>query len=313
MKIQCDVCSKQEASVFCSADEAALCSGCDQGVHHANQLASKHQRFSLIHPSASGAPLCDICQEKKALLFCQQDRAILCRDCDLPIHTANEHTQRHNRFLLTGIKLFGISALHSSTPTTTIPTTSTSKITTSCSGYDLVPDFNSQPLPTKKTTSLPSPISTPCSDAKAPTSNDMNNLMGVNDGGGLTSSISEYLIEMLPGWQVEDLLDSTSATSGFCKGIDDDLASIFNRDPENRFSSSEKLGRWVPQAPVFPQTSAHNSTISGLNGAGGAKTDSGEKVNRKWIDDGFTVPEISPQSKRSKPLRPTTQWQKFLL
>ena len=62
MKIQCDVCEKQEAIVFCAADEAALCEGCDYRVHHANKLASKHLRFSLLHPSFKEAPLCDICQ-----------------------------------------------------------------------------------------------------------------------------------------------------------------------------------------------------------------------------------------------------------
>ncbi|KAL0432386.1 UNVERIFIED_CONTAM: B-box zinc finger protein 21 [Sesamum latifolium] len=141
MKIQCDVCEKDEASLFCVADEAALCTACDHRVHHANKLAGKHQRFSLHHPSPKQAPLCDICQvlviatclfrllvmidvvisewinllrqERRAFLFCQQDRAILCRECDVPIHKANEHTQKHARFLLTGVKLSATAALYS--------------------------------------------------------------------------------------------------------------------------------------------------------------------------------------------------------
>lgn len=62
MKIWCDVCDKEEASVFCSADEAALCVACDRRVHHANKLASKHPRFNLVSPSYKESPLCDICQ-----------------------------------------------------------------------------------------------------------------------------------------------------------------------------------------------------------------------------------------------------------
>jgi hypothetical protein len=62
MKIQCDVCDKEQANVFCPADEAALCDGCDHSIHHANKLASQHTRFSLRHPSFKEAPLCDICQ-----------------------------------------------------------------------------------------------------------------------------------------------------------------------------------------------------------------------------------------------------------
>ncbi|KAL7256508.1 hypothetical protein ACSBR1_010440 [Camellia fascicularis] len=70
MKIQCDVCNKDEASMFCSANEATLCVACDHPVHHANKLAGKRQRFSLLHPSPKQFPLCDICQEKRAFLFC---------------------------------------------------------------------------------------------------------------------------------------------------------------------------------------------------------------------------------------------------
>lgn len=69
MKIQCDVCNKHEASVFCTADEAALCDGCDHRVHHANKLASKHQRFSLLRPSPKQHPLCDICQVNQSTTF----------------------------------------------------------------------------------------------------------------------------------------------------------------------------------------------------------------------------------------------------
>uniref|UniRef100_J3LFA1 B box-type domain-containing protein n=1 Tax=Oryza brachyantha TaxID=4533 RepID=J3LFA1_ORYBR len=101
MKVQCDVCAAEAASVFCCADEAALCDACDRRVHRANKLAGKHRRFSLVNPSASGrsppAPLCDICQEKRGFLFCKEDRAILCRECDAPVHSTSELTMRHSR------------------------------------------------------------------------------------------------------------------------------------------------------------------------------------------------------------------------
>ncbi|XP_052488170.1 B-box zinc finger protein 21 isoform X2 [Gossypium raimondii] len=210
MKIQCDVCYKEEATVFCTADEAALCDACDHRVHHANKLASKHQRFTLLHPCSSSkqVPLCDICQEKRAFLFCQQDRAILCRDCDVPIHSANEHTQRHNRFLLT--------------------------------------DFN-------------------------PSSNEVD---------GSTSSISEYLIEMLPGWHVEDLLDSSPSLSpiGFCKNDDGMLP----------FSDPSQSLYHLPQ----------------MEGPIGLK-ETTMKGNKRWTNDAFTVPQINPPptvvTKRSRP------------
>ncbi|GFP89126.1 B-box zinc finger protein 21 [Phtheirospermum japonicum] len=113
MKIQCDVCDKDEASVFCVADEAALCATGDHRVHHANKLAGKHQRFSLHHPSPKQAPLCDVCQDKRAFLFCHQERAIFCKECDFQIHKANEHTKNHTRFFLTGVKLSSTATLYS--------------------------------------------------------------------------------------------------------------------------------------------------------------------------------------------------------
>lgn len=61
MKIQCNVCEAAEANVLCCADEAALCRACDETVHAANKLASKHQRVPLS-TSSPQIPKCDICQ-----------------------------------------------------------------------------------------------------------------------------------------------------------------------------------------------------------------------------------------------------------
>ncbi|KAJ3671565.1 hypothetical protein LUZ60_007644 [Juncus effusus] len=107
MKIQCDVCERAEAAVLCCADEAALCWACDDVVHAANKLAGKHQRVPLlprINPS-SDHPLCDICQEKPGFFFCLEDRALLCRACDVAIHTTNNHVSKHQRYLITGVRV----------------------------------------------------------------------------------------------------------------------------------------------------------------------------------------------------------------
>ncbi|RZC87849.1 hypothetical protein C5167_028302 [Papaver somniferum] len=104
MKIQCDVCEKAEAVVLCCADEAALCYNCDEKVHAANKLASKHQRIPLLHNNHNrNQPSCDICQEKAGYFFCLEDRALLCRNCDVSIHSSTQSS--HQRFLLTGVKL----------------------------------------------------------------------------------------------------------------------------------------------------------------------------------------------------------------
>ncbi|CAL9121350.1 unnamed protein product [Musa textilis] len=117
MKIQCNACEAAEAAVLCCADEAALCWACDEKVHAANRLAGKHQRVPLLSDdgggpvsgssssTASGVPKCDICQEASGYFFCLEDRALLCRKCDLSIHTANSYVSAHQRFLLTGVRV----------------------------------------------------------------------------------------------------------------------------------------------------------------------------------------------------------------
>ncbi|THU53385.1 hypothetical protein C4D60_Mb10t13840 [Musa balbisiana] len=110
MKIQCDVCERAAAAVLCCADEAALCWGCDEKVHAANKLAGMHQRVPLLLPansssSSSHIPSCDICQEKAGYFFCLEDRAMLCRQCDVTIHTASPYVSSHRRFLITGVRV----------------------------------------------------------------------------------------------------------------------------------------------------------------------------------------------------------------
>ncbi|CAI9777866.1 unnamed protein product [Fraxinus pennsylvanica] len=309
MKIQCDVCDKDEASVFCVADEAALCAACDHRVHHANKLAGKHHRFSLLQPSPEQLAVCDICQEKTAILFCQQDRAILCKECDIPIHKANEHTQKHNRFLLTGVKLSATSALHSSSSTTTStespltnvsdsvpniqPHTSLHKpVSVSSSVYETL--TNPPPF-TAKTTSVMAPPPTYFKSG-----GNIELINGENNDS--TSSISEYLINTLPGWHVEDLLDSSS--TGFFKTTENDVLSFLNADLGSNLSTfpPENMGFWVPQAPPPLYYPTQIQSYPTLNIALGApdelkefKQISNIKSSRKRSseDNSFAVPQIN--------------------
>ncbi|KAK4349032.1 hypothetical protein RND71_031787 [Anisodus tanguticus] len=292
MKIQCDVCNKNEASVFCVADEAALCDSCDHRVHHANKLAGKHQRFSLLQPSPKQIPVCDICQERRAFLFCQQDRAILCRECDISIHKANEHTQKHNRFLLTGVKISANSSLYSSSelsPSTTSSTTNS--------------------LTTKNQDSKKSPLPLPiCGSVSSSTVHQEMEVSANNMGeNSLTSSISEYL-EMLPGWHVEELLNSSNIpTNCFCKiGDNNYVFPIWDTEIESTLNSFSpgSIGIWVPPAPTpqqnqtqfFPQNINFGGQIEFKNSKGGTSN----KSSRKWRDDNsFAVPHISPSSSTS--------------
>ncbi|KAB2029969.1 hypothetical protein ES319_D05G198000v1 [Gossypium barbadense] len=240
--------------------------------------------------------------EKRAFLFCQQDRAILCRDCDVPIHAANEHTKKHNRFLLTGVKL---------SPTTAIYTSSSSSSVASLSNVGhSVPEFKSQQS-VKNSVSASTPILNSTSLAKsssisttsaAVTNNKSggDNLLASVEGGS-ASSISEYLIETLPGWHVEDFLDSSSPSFGFCKS-DDCMLPFLDADLESNMTtcSPESLGLLVPQSPYSLCPPQYSSQMGGQIGLKETNEIIGMKANRRRVDDSFTVPWSSPQSTSSK-------------
>ncbi|KAK4351919.1 hypothetical protein RND71_027437 [Anisodus tanguticus] len=133
--------------------------------------------------------------------------------------------------------------------------------------------------------------------------------VGANDMGGnsLTSSISEYL-EMLPGWHVEEFLNSSNIPANcFCKiGDNNDVFPTWNTEIESTLNSfsPESIGIWVPQAPtpqqnqtqIFPQNINFGRQIEFKNSKGGTSN----KSRRKWRDDNsFAVPQINPSSSTS--------------
>ncbi|KAI5571366.1 hypothetical protein BDE02_11G089700 [Populus trichocarpa] len=253
MKIQCNVCEAAEAKVLCCADEAALCWTCDEKVHAANKLASKHQRIPLS-TSSPQMPKCDICQETAGFFFCLEDRALLCRKCDVAIHTANTHVSVHQRFLLTGVKV-GLE------PTDPGASSSSGK---SPSGEKKTLETKSHPV-SRRGTLLP--LANPCNQVSPV------NVCGVGDfgpaklpysGGSATSSISQ--------WQIDEFLDlpefnqnygyidngSSKADSG--KRGDSDSSAIL-RSTEEEVDDEDCLGqvpdssRAVPQIPSPPTAS----------------------------------------------------------
>ncbi|MCD7448254.1 hypothetical protein HAX54_040015 [Datura stramonium] len=84
----CDSCKTTSATVFCRADSAFLCLGCDCKIHAANKLASRHARVWV----------CEVCEQAPASVTCKADAAALCVTCDRDIHSANPLARRHERF-----------------------------------------------------------------------------------------------------------------------------------------------------------------------------------------------------------------------
>lgn len=83
----CDMCRSAASTVYCRADTAYLCGGCDTRIHAANQMALGHERVKI----------CEACEQAPAAFVCKADAASLCAACDVDIHSANPLARRHHR------------------------------------------------------------------------------------------------------------------------------------------------------------------------------------------------------------------------
>ncbi|KAL6650968.1 hypothetical protein ACP70R_009893 [Stipagrostis hirtigluma subsp. patula] len=77
----CDACGGEAARLYCRADAAFLCAGCDARGH------ARHPRVWL----------CEVCEQAPAAVTCRADAAALCAACDADIHSANPLARRHER------------------------------------------------------------------------------------------------------------------------------------------------------------------------------------------------------------------------
>ncbi|GAV60684.1 zf-B_box domain-containing protein [Cephalotus follicularis] len=273
MKIQCNVCEVAEANVLCCADEAALCWACDVKVHAANKLASKHTRVPLSTSSSSQIPKCDICQEIAGFFFCLEDRALLCRKCDVAIHTANTYVSAHQRFLLTGVKV-GLETTDPGASTSTVKSRSVDKISETKS-YSVSRRGTPMPLASDYNRVLP----VHAAGVGQFTSRDVP-----YSGGSPATSI--------PQWQMDEFLgitdinpnyvyiDNGSSKAGSSKNADSDSSSIL-RSAADELDDDECLGQVPETSWAVPQTSSP-PTASGLHWP---------KKFRK-SDSGVFVPDI---------------------
>ncbi|KAG6577025.1 B-box zinc finger protein 22, partial [Cucurbita argyrosperma subsp. sororia] len=279
MKIQCNVCEMAEATVLCCADEAALCWACDEKIHAANKLASKHQRVPLSD-SSSQMPKCDICQEASGYIFCLEDRALLCRKCDVAIHTANTYVTGHQRFLLTGVKV----ALE---PTDPVP----------CSS---MPKSHSQVKPTEtkvrplseREFSLPSPGElSRCLSVQGGSEDFMANgtfHTGDTVSGGFSQWQMDDLINLTGFNQNYGFLDSGSSKADSGKLGDSDSSPVLRAadielDDNDECSGQVPEASWtVPQIPSPP-------TASGLYWP---------RSYHNSMDGAVSVPDISGSSEK---------------
>jgi hypothetical protein len=133
----------------------------------------------MLHREADVPERGGLLQEKRGFLFCKEDRAILCRECDVRVHTTSDLTRRHSRFLLTGVR---VSSAPVDSP---------------------APSDQGEAQQEEEEENSSSPCNADSCGGGAASAT-----ASPSDG----SSISDYLTKTLPGWHVEDfLLDDAAA------------------------------------------------------------------------------------------------------
>mmetsp|Transcript_32051 Transcript_32051/g.44433 ORF Transcript_32051/g.44433 Transcript_32051/m.44433 type:complete len:242 (-) Transcript_32051:228-953(-) len=103
MEVICKVCRSSPATVLCIIGEATYCNSCEPKIPDSYE-SKTCPRVPLRSARDTSNVKCDICQSATAIIFCREDRAILCGDCDASIHTL-QIACKHTRFLLTGVTL----------------------------------------------------------------------------------------------------------------------------------------------------------------------------------------------------------------
>jgi hypothetical protein len=219
-------------------------------------------------------PKCDICQEAIGYFFCLEDRALLCRKCDVAIHTANTFVSAHKRFLLTGVKV-GLESAELGGSSSSVKSPSVKKISETES-RSLSRNGTPVSLDGQYTKVLPVQVGGvgDFEPTKLP-------LPGESAGGSFPPwQLDEYL--GLTGFnQTYGYLDSDSCKADSGKFGDSDCSSIL-RAGEEELGADECLGQvpdasWtVPQVPSPP-------TASGLYWP---------KSYRNMSDGSISVPDI---------------------
>lgn len=128
--------------------------------------------------------------------FCLEDRALLCRKCDVAIHTANSFVAGHQRFLLTGVKV-GLEP--------------TEPGGSSCSGKSLSGEKRSETKsrPVSKRENL------------MPLAGEHNNVLPVHDGGvqdfvGPNVAFSGGSLDGgIPQWHMDDFIGLTEFNQNY--------------------------------------------------------------------------------------------------
>lgn len=181
-------------------------------------------------------------QEKTGFFFCLEDRALLCRDCDVSIHTANKLSSNHQRFLITGTRV-GLDAVSGQKSAELVPEESPRAMVPRTPATSPPSSATKGPSPSSATKS--STITTKPNSSAAPNEMSVSTPSWLSNGGrnserertkpvgttsanvesqqapaiGRRSSIpADFLSNAVPVWGVDELLNLPELADGYNMG-----------------------------------------------------------------------------------------------
>eukprot|EP00976_Prorocentrum_cordatum_P109420 1195015-Prorocentrum_minimum.AAC.2 len=167
----------------------------------------------MLEPSygklSSLVGLCPVLQDANAYVVCRQDRAFLCRRCDISVHSATKLAQKHQRFLLTGVTI----ALqpHGSNNSEESASAEASDEGGKCGSEG----SGGEPSSSKSNLSHPQLVP----DLGYPASSSDN---GKQKQYGKSSKFDKSMMATsVPHWRVDELLDIPGLADGYCVGDTD--------------------------------------------------------------------------------------------
>lgn len=166
-------------------------------------------------------------QEKTAFFFCLEDRALLCRDCDVSIHTANTLSSNHQRFLVPGVRV-ALEALSGQEVADVIseeiprPAPSTTSSTPSMLSNTMLvnakPETGVMYRPQMSAPSYGSPYpGIPLEKERARPTGMASVSFGEQNGNSLPirNSLTDFLSDAVPVWRVDEFLNLPELADGY--------------------------------------------------------------------------------------------------
>eukprot|EP00976_Prorocentrum_cordatum_P088869 1187516-Prorocentrum_minimum.AAC.1 len=177
-------------------------------------------------------------QDANAYVVCREDRAFLCRRCDISIHSATKLAQKHQRFLLTGVTIALQS--HGSNNSEESASAEASDEDGKCGSEGSGGEPSSSKSNNMNQQLVPDlGLASSSDNGLVP---DLGLASSSDNGNGIqygkSSKFDKNMATSVPHWRVDELLDIPGLADGYCVGDTDAILVSHARLAQRRYVCS---------------------------------------------------------------------------